>query len=57
MGRLITAEHRDRVARYVDQGEQAAAVVDGRTADAPPTASSSAPPGGSSSEWRWGWWA
>jgi malonate-semialdehyde dehydrogenase (acetylating)/methylmalonate-semialdehyde dehydrogenase len=35
MGPLITAEHRDRVAGYVDAGEQAGAtvVLDGRTVD------------------------
>jgi len=37
MGPLITAEHRDKVAGYIDAGEQqgAAVVVDGRTADVP----------------------
>ncbi len=37
MGPLITAEHRDRVAGYVDAGEEAGAsvVVDGRCADVP----------------------
>jgi malonate-semialdehyde dehydrogenase (acetylating)/methylmalonate-semialdehyde dehydrogenase len=37
MGPLISAEHRDKVASYVDQGEQAGAkvVVDGRQADVP----------------------
>ncbi|MDN5796800.1 MAG: CoA-acylating methylmalonate-semialdehyde dehydrogenase [Intrasporangium sp.] len=37
MGPLITSEHRDRVASYVDAGEAAGAsvVVDGRTADVP----------------------
>jgi malonate-semialdehyde dehydrogenase (acetylating)/methylmalonate-semialdehyde dehydrogenase len=37
MGPLITREHRDRVADYVRQGEEAGAavVVDGRTADLP----------------------
>jgi malonate-semialdehyde dehydrogenase (acetylating)/methylmalonate-semialdehyde dehydrogenase len=37
MGPLISAEHRDRVARYVDAGVQAGAriVVDGREADLP----------------------
>jgi malonate-semialdehyde dehydrogenase (acetylating) / methylmalonate-semialdehyde dehydrogenase len=37
MGPLITAEHRDRVASYVEAGEQAGAVVvvDGRHADVP----------------------
>jgi malonate-semialdehyde dehydrogenase (acetylating)/methylmalonate-semialdehyde dehydrogenase len=37
MGPLISAEHRDRVASYVDQGERAGArvVVDGRRADVP----------------------
>jgi malonate-semialdehyde dehydrogenase (acetylating)/methylmalonate-semialdehyde dehydrogenase len=37
MGPLITAEHRDRVASYVHQGEQAGAtvVVDGRSAALP----------------------
>jgi len=39
MGPLITAEHRVRVASYVDQGEQAGAtvVVDGREAQVPET--------------------
>jgi malonate-semialdehyde dehydrogenase (acetylating)/methylmalonate-semialdehyde dehydrogenase len=37
MGPLITAEHRDKVAGYVEQGEAAGArvVVDGRQADVP----------------------
>jgi malonate-semialdehyde dehydrogenase (acetylating)/methylmalonate-semialdehyde dehydrogenase len=37
MGPLITREHRDRVAGYIDAGEQSGAsvVVDGRTADVP----------------------
>jgi malonate-semialdehyde dehydrogenase (acetylating)/methylmalonate-semialdehyde dehydrogenase len=37
MGPLITREHRDRVASYVDAGEEsgAAVVVDGRTGDHP----------------------
>ncbi|HYH34731.1 MAG TPA: CoA-acylating methylmalonate-semialdehyde dehydrogenase [Nocardioides sp.] len=37
MGPLITAEHRDRVADYIGQGEAAGArvVVDGRAADVP----------------------
>ena len=37
MGPLITAEHRDRVAGYVERAQQAGAVavVDGRTADLP----------------------
>jgi malonate-semialdehyde dehydrogenase (acetylating)/methylmalonate-semialdehyde dehydrogenase len=37
MGPLITAEHRDRVSSYVDQGEKAGAtvVVDGREATVP----------------------
>jgi len=37
MGPLITREHRDRVAGYIDSGEAAGAtvVVDGRTADVP----------------------
>jgi malonate-semialdehyde dehydrogenase (acetylating) / methylmalonate-semialdehyde dehydrogenase len=37
MGPLITREHRDRVASYVDAGQQAGATVvaDGRTADLP----------------------
>lgn len=37
MGPLITREHRDRVASYVDSGEAqgASVVVDGRTADVP----------------------
>ena len=37
MGPLITREHRDRVASYVDAGEQSGAtvVVDGREADVP----------------------
>jgi malonate-semialdehyde dehydrogenase (acetylating)/methylmalonate-semialdehyde dehydrogenase len=37
MGPLITAEHRDKVAGYIDAGEQegAAVVVDGRTAEVP----------------------
>ncbi len=37
MGPLITREHRDRVASYVDAGEAAGAqvVVDGRTSDVP----------------------
>jgi malonate-semialdehyde dehydrogenase (acetylating)/methylmalonate-semialdehyde dehydrogenase len=37
MGPLITREHRDKVAGYVDAGEQAGAtvVVDGRAADVP----------------------
>ena len=37
MGPLITREHRDRVASYIDQGEKAGArvVVDGRTAHVP----------------------
>jgi malonate-semialdehyde dehydrogenase (acetylating)/methylmalonate-semialdehyde dehydrogenase len=37
MGPLITAEHRDRVAGYIAEGEAAGArvVVDGRTADTP----------------------
>ncbi|MGZ4498882.1 MAG: CoA-acylating methylmalonate-semialdehyde dehydrogenase [Nocardioidaceae bacterium] len=38
MGPLITAEHRDKVAGYIDAGADAGAavVVDGRTADLPP---------------------
>ncbi|MGZ4490121.1 MAG: CoA-acylating methylmalonate-semialdehyde dehydrogenase [Nocardioidaceae bacterium] len=38
MGPLITAEHRDKVAGYIDAGAGAGAavVVDGRTADLPP---------------------
>ncbi len=37
MGPLITAEHRDKVAGYIDAGERAGAtvVVDGRTANVP----------------------
>jgi malonate-semialdehyde dehydrogenase (acetylating)/methylmalonate-semialdehyde dehydrogenase len=37
MGPLITREHRDKVASYVDSGEEqgATVVVDGRTADVP----------------------
>jgi malonate-semialdehyde dehydrogenase (acetylating)/methylmalonate-semialdehyde dehydrogenase len=37
MGPLITAEHRDKVAGYVDAGEQSGAtvVVDGRTSEVP----------------------
>ena len=37
MGPLITREHRDKVAGYVDAGEEAGAtvVVDGRDADVP----------------------
>ncbi|WP_347354198.1 CoA-acylating methylmalonate-semialdehyde dehydrogenase [Intrasporangium sp.] len=37
MGPLITREHRDKVASYIDAGEQAGAsvVVDGRAADVP----------------------
>jgi malonate-semialdehyde dehydrogenase (acetylating)/methylmalonate-semialdehyde dehydrogenase len=37
MGPLITAEHRDKVARYIDSGAAAGArvVVDGRDADVP----------------------
>ena len=37
MGPLITREHRDRVASYIDRGQQAGAsvVVDGRQADLP----------------------
>ncbi|MGZ4468840.1 MAG: aldehyde dehydrogenase family protein, partial [Nocardioidaceae bacterium] len=38
MGPLITAEHRDKVAGYIDAGADAGAavVVDGRTGDLPP---------------------
>jgi malonate-semialdehyde dehydrogenase (acetylating) / methylmalonate-semialdehyde dehydrogenase len=38
MGPLVTAAHRDSVAGYIGQGEQAGAtvVIDGRTADVPP---------------------
>ncbi len=37
MGPLITREHRDRVASYVDKGRRSGATVvaDGRTADLP----------------------